>query len=225
MINRADGKRENVQHTNGDSGNVGLWTRLPLRLKLVFGMVTVSSTAIVAFGLAVIVYNSMTFKQQMVENLAVQTQMLADNCTGALVFDIGEDAEEVLKSLRSNQEISFACIFGEDDTLFATYRRDDAVTSPWPLALEDEGHRFESERLIMFRPIMLAGREIGMIGIQSELDDLSASLRKSVWSMLSVLAMLLLFTYGLAVALQRVITSPIHQLAETAKSISERHDY
>ncbi len=204
---------------------IGFLARMTIKRKMVLIIMLVTSMAMLLAGGAFITYEWFSFRQYMVNDLATQAHMLADNSIGALSFDDPKDATEVLESLQAKTPIVSAVIYQNDGRVFATYHRDKLnLDAPLPESQAD-GPRFERGRLIIFQRMILNGQHIGTIYLQSDLSELYASIQQSA----SVLAVIILLSFiaafALSTKLQRVISGPVLSLAETAGEVTEKKDY
>ena len=87
------------------------------------------------------------------------------------------------------------------------------------------GHQFHSGYLDLWERIVLDGEDIGTIFIRNDLEEFKSSLfRYAVMGMIVLLASILV-AYVLSSKFQRVISSPILSLAQTAKRVSKGKNY
>ncbi len=130
------------------------FSKLSINHKIVLIIMLVCITAMFLTGGAFIIYEWLSIRQRMVNDLSVHAEMLADNSIGALSFDDPEDAREVLGSLSNKRTVISAVVHREDGTVFATYRREGVNHGTPPLELLDNGHLFDRDRLFIFKPII-----------------------------------------------------------------------
>ncbi len=204
----------------------GLFGKVSIKSKLMVIIMLVCSTVILLMGSAFVGYQLMAFRQRMVNDLSVQAEMLAENCTGALSFNDSRDAEDVLKSLYAKAAIRFAAVYDEEGRLFATYKRnekDDA--GMYHFTPDPTRHGFEKDRLTVFKPIMLNDRVIGNIYLLSDLNEMSLFLKQSALMLSLTILFSFLAAYLLATGLQRTISKPIFHLAEIAHRVAKNKDY
>src|SRR5437016_2705439 len=86
----------------------------------------VSGTALLLACTAFIIYDIVTFRANMFQNLSTQAQIIGSNTASALLFNDQKSAENTLAALRASPEILSACIYTPDGLPFATYSRDQA---------------------------------------------------------------------------------------------------
>lgn len=206
-----------------------LFPDLPIRHKLrVAFLGTILVALLLACG-AFVIYDMITFRQSLVNNLTVLADALAKNSTAALRF-AGEteaaktDAEETLQALGFKHSVVAGCLFTSDGERFASYIRDpnDAEIPDSPGA---DGTRFEGKDLTISRPVVLDGKRIGTIYIKSTQEELSQHFRSYMVISGLVFLGVSLLAFGLSTALRHLILRPILQLADATKRITEHKDY
>jgi signal transduction histidine kinase/DNA-binding response OmpR family regulator len=88
-----------------------------------------------------------------------------------------------------------------------------------------EGHAFDRGRLVLFRQIVFDKATVGTVVIESDLSGMRTRLQRYAVIVMSVLLASFALAQWTASRLQRVITGPVLQLAETAQAVSAGKDY
>lgn len=95
-------------------------------------------TTIVAMGLGsslFILFATSWFQGRTQNELDALTDLVSSSCEAALDFDDQAAAEIVINSLRAHRDIVAGCLYEEDQSIVAAYRRDaDTEIPPQPLA-------------------------------------------------------------------------------------------
>ena len=185
----------------------------------------ICSVALVLACVAFLVYDILTFRQQMVEDLSSQADIIGSNSTAALTFDDPESATEVLAALAIKKTIICACIINTEGDVFAEYHRKDGKPHSAHPDNMDFSHQFINGGLDIVRQIVLDNENIGKVYLRSDLDELRSRLKSYTIILTSILVASLLIALFLSSKLQKVISSPILYLAKTAKTISIGRDY
>ncbi len=165
------------------------------------------------------------FRSSKVDELTTVADVIGSNAIGMLTFDDRVAASELLSSLRRQPAIEFACLYDSAGKVFASYRHglDDAFTPPKP---QGKGYLFtESGHLDVYHPILLDGEKLGTIYVHANMDELRSQLVDYVRIVAAVLIVALVAAWLLTSRLQRFISEPVVQLAETAQQISTEGDY
>ena len=188
----------------------------------------VSAAVLLLATLAFIVYELVTFRTTLAENLATQAEIVGINAVSALLFSDPSAAGDTVSALRVKPNVRSAAIYTADGRLFAKYVRsgeEEAFKMPEHLSETAGGYRFGGGALFLFRPITSNGERIGMVAIQSDLQEMDVRVKRYAGIVAGVLAISLLVAYRVSSRLQRVISQPLLHLAETARIVSEAKDY
>ncbi len=191
------------------------------KLRLII-MFTVISTLVPA-SLAVVAYDQIEARSAMRSDLEVLAEMVGSNSTAAVTFGDHKVAEELLSGLRAKKHIVAAVLYSDDREPFAQYYRDTRWSArSLPRAM---GSRFEDDKLIVFRGIVLANQNAGYIYLESDLGELRSRLARFAWTVFLILVISSSLALPLSSKLQRVVTEPIAHLAAVAKRVSMKKDY
>ncbi len=198
---------------------------LPIRHKLtVIVMITVGA-ALVFAGAAMIAFQVTSWMPQLPRRMASLAEIIGANSTAALTFDDAHAAREVLGALSSQHNITAACIYDRQGRPFAKYRPGGAELRYQPPVPRPGLTRIEGDHAVVFRPVILDGQQIGTVYLESNLDELHALVTRSVLMVIAILLVSALVAFLLAQRLQRMISEPVLQLAETARAVSRDRDY
>jgi len=170
-------------------------------------------------------YDLVVFRSSLQKDLQTLAEIVASNSNAALSFGDQAAADEILSALRAKQHLRAARIYSADGKLFASYRRQGARLNLRPPLNPSEGARFESDRLVIFHRILLGGRPIGTLYLESDLEEMHQRLTRFAVIVVLVFLVASLAALSLSLKLQSVITAPILNLARTAKRVSVERDY
>lgn len=197
---------------------------IPIKRKLMLVILLTSGFAILVMGSALIAYELGTFRRSLTGNMEVLAQIIASNSTAAVAFDDRENANEILRALAAENQITAAAIYDRNGQLFASFPEAISATQ-LPPAPGPVGHRFERSHLVMVQPIFQEGGRLGTIYLQADLTQMYR--RLSVYGILLLVVSVCSFlgAMALSAALQRRISVPILELAKVATAVSDRNDY
>jgi signal transduction histidine kinase/CheY-like chemotaxis protein len=175
--------------------------------------------------LALAAYDVRSLRQTMSQDLATLADVIAGNSTAALTFHDTRAAQDVLSTLRAQPHITVACIYAEDGKPFATYSRDPKSTRSAPASPRAYGTYLSDDRLTEFRPIRLAGDAIGVVYLESDLEEMHMRMHgyESVLGLVLLVSTFVAFL--LALRLQKLVSYPILELARAAKEVSTDRNY
>lgn len=189
------------------------------------------------------------FRRSAVNDLSTIADLIGSNSYASLIFDNKKDAEEILDTLRTQQDIISAAIYKPDGSRFAKYFRnaeedadfcrtchqpqqkqtiDDAKKSKSNLLPSEhiiKGYHFDERKLLLFQPVELEGETIGVVYVKKDLRDLRSRL---IWYLfLSIIIMIISIfaAYWLSSKLQGLISEPILKLTKMMKIVSNKKKY
>jgi PAS domain S-box-containing protein len=198
---------------------------LSIRHKLQTIVMVTSAVALLVASVVFTLYDRSTFLTAKTEDLSALAKMVGSNSTAALSFGDAKSASEVLSALQARPHVINACIYNKNGRVFASYSRDAAHSDFKLLPAHAQGTAIVNHNMVLFQPITLNGKSIGTIFIEADLTDLSARLTRFLEIDFLVLLTSLAVAFWLSTLLQRVISGPIQELANTVLSVSTRENY
>ena len=198
----------------------------PIRRKLMTMILGTSGVVLVLTCTAFIGYELLTYQRTALRELATLGEIIAAQSTGAVAFDNARDATEILAALKAERHIAAACLYDKRGRLFARYPSG-APDGDFPAAPPADGYRFVGGRLVGCTPLVqVKGSDrFGTLYLSADMEAMHERLR--LYGAIAGLVIVLSSTvaYALSRFLQRQISLPILALADTAKAVSDRHDY
>jgi PAS domain S-box-containing protein len=185
-------------------------------------------TSVLGLGLACLgfeLYERSSFRASMTSELSALADTLGANTAASLAFDDRKSARDMLAALRAEPHIVVACLYDQRGKIFAEYGRDAGSADFQMPSLHEDGARFESQSLTLFRSVYLGGEKAGTMAIVSDLGALRAKIRQYTEISVLVLLLSMLATLLVSSRLLRPITGPILQLAGIAGKVSSEEDY
>ncbi len=203
----------------------GFFARLPVRLKLVIMISTVSTLALVIGAVIKIAEDRRIFEENLLGNMATLAEVVGASSRAALVFEDPVSLERSLALLEVHPHILAAAVYKADGTIFARYDADSGVLIPPQVRVTNE-HGFEFDVFWVTRKIILKNQPIGAIWLlSSDRTQWEASVTQLVSRVTVLVFTLILFTIAVSFGLQQFITRPIHQIRETMKHVVENNDF
>jgi signal transduction histidine kinase/DNA-binding response OmpR family regulator len=202
-----------------------LLQNISIRRKLTVVNLATSCLALIFACLGFALYERASFRAAMTSELTTLADTLGANTAASLTFNEPKSAQKILSALRAETHIVTACLYDNDGTVFAEYRRPDIPTdTPMPPWHQDAA-QFSAESLTLYRSLYVGGQKAGTIVIVSDLGLLRARLREYTEIAAVVLLFSILATFLASSRILTVITEPILQLAEIAGRVSADEDY
>ena len=196
-----------------------------IRHKLQTIVMATSAAALLVASIVFAIFDRSAFLRAKTEDLTVAARMVGSNSTAALSFGDANSAMEILSALQAKQNVINACIYKKDGEVFASYSRGAANGAFTPPLAQPESVAILKDRMFLFQPILLNGVPIGTIFIEADLTDLRARLAKFLEIDSLTLLVSLAVAFLLSTRLQRVVSGPVRELADTALSVTTEENY
>jgi PAS domain S-box-containing protein len=197
---------------------------LPIQRKLVGFIFLTTLTVLLGSYLVLLVYESRSSAQATTHSLTTVADVIASNSAAALIYDDPKLAEENLSGLRAETDVSAAVLYDKLGKVYSVYPTYLPLSAVPPVPLSD-GARFSFRELALFQPVIQGNNRVGTLFIRSNLSGLYRRLSVYGVVLLCVLIGAVFISFFLSNFLQRQISQPILNLAETARVVSEQKDY
>lgn len=197
---------------------------LSINAKLNLSALVAGSVALLLAS-SVLIFNDYNLvRRSKVEQLSSLARVLGAASTAALTFDDPNTAKELLASLSLQPTIKLACIYNEQQRVFATYHSKDAPDLSPPDVIPD-GPTFTGAFLDVPHAIVRDGDRIGTVYLRSAMTDLNDQVIQNILTVVAVMLASVAMIFLFSSRLQRSVSRPILQLARIAQSISQSRDY
>ncbi|MBA4148076.1 MAG: HAMP domain-containing protein [Verrucomicrobia bacterium] len=197
---------------------------VPIQRKLTIIIMLTTSMVLAVTSIAFITYEVFSFRSTLVQEMKTVGAVIAANSTAAVAFNDEGAATEILSALRAEENVLSAALYDANGSLLARYSPDASKTDFPPLP-DFTGYRFEQGALLLVQPVERAETRVGTLFIQSDLRDIYNRLGLYGLIVALVMAGSFLMAFVISRWVQRSISHPILELAQTARTVSEKKDY
>ncbi|MCM2255245.1 MAG: response regulator [Vicinamibacteria bacterium] len=207
-----------------------------IRGKLTAIVMVTTVVALMLSSAALVIYDQVTFKEKMVQDLSLVAEGIGINATAALDFGDQEGAKQVLGALRAYPRIEAAAILDAENAPFAEYRRGESA-AVGELKVQ-AGHAFIDDRLYVAMEArkddaegcdatLLRGTtcKVGTVYIRSDLGELEERRAGLIPALLLIVLLASLVGLMLSRKLQTVISGPVLHLVEVETRVSREKDF
>lgn len=203
----------------------GMLKRHSLKNRLILIGVTISAFGLIVFGAGMALTEVSVVKKNILKELNVQARIIGENCTASLIFNDPKSAREILSTLKANESIDYCVLYTKEGKPFATYEYRDRHRHRFVPFSQSESNHFGWDHVSVHQEIVLEGKRIGAIYLQSNLDEMYGNLVYYALFLIMGLAVALFLSYVLSKKLQKKITEPIIQIVDTMQRVSEEKNY
>jgi signal transduction histidine kinase len=184
----------------------------------------VSGIVVIVTCAAFFIYEFYSFRENSIQKISTYGKIISNNSTAALAFDNKTDAQEILNALKVEPHIIAAIIFDSKGNIFCSYPSTNSL-SGLPEKPGLYGYHFTSSSLEGFQPIVQGDTQLGTLYLKSDLKVMYSRFKLYSIIVILILCFSFLIAFLLSKILQKGVSTPILNLAETANAISERKDY
>ena len=195
---------------------------LPIRHKLLLTTFTSTAVALVLASAGFLAWDVAQYRLEIAEDIEAQSRIVAENSAAPLTFRDNQAAAETLAVLRLRPRIEVACLYAATNEVFASYQRDLTTICP---AVPPSFSAFGWETLQVVVAVQMGQDRLGTLYIQRELTDLYSRIRVGALTAGGLVLLAILTAFVIAYGMQRTISRPMLQLANTAREISSTRDY
>ena len=199
---------------------------IPIRRKLMLLMVLATALCVLLTGAGLAGYAWLNARAAIQRDLVSVSSILASNAAGALALGDITTANEILSAMRAKPELETGCLYfaggSERPRLFAQHA---AGERSCPRQPGDAGARTEDGALISVQPVVHAGERIGWLRMHASLEPLDRALFAQAGILLVILLVAVVFSGAAAFSAQRVFATPILQLAQAAREVTQTRNY
>jgi signal transduction histidine kinase len=197
---------------------------LSIRAKLFALALSTTLLALTLAGGALSVFEVRSHRQTLTRELQSTAEIIGQNLSATLIFERADSAQRVLSALSSRADVVSACLYDGKGSPFADYRRaGERGACPPRAGASEPGIR--SDRLVVHHPVRVEGQPPGSLRLEATLTELQRRIRVFALVLLLVLSGAALAAVLLTARLQRLISAPVLELADTAQRVSHSHDY
>ena len=207
-----------------------------IRKKLVVLTVLISGASLLLFTVATITRSLLIEPQRVSEHVGILAAVIAGNTASPLMLNDPLAAAKTLSALRAEPSITYAYVYDSNNQPFAGYARGQTKVGGTVdsrhhtrhqamIAAQAAGDSVEEGHVEAFRPILHQDQRLGTIFIEADLGRLHALLAWDIAAIAAISLLALLLAVILASRLQRMISQPVIQLAQTTARVSQEGVY
>lgn len=194
-------------------------SKITLILFLVAGLATLFAS------ITFVVFDLYRFNAELETEFNSLADVVGSNSISAIEFNDKYVADETLDSLSNNPRVVAAYLFTQNGSELATFERDSTILIPKKTINNPNKNFFRDKYRSFERPIIQNGSQIGKIILISDLNQFRKSVIRYIAIVMLILAINLFLIYLLSVNFQKLISSPVSNLASLVGKVSKTKDY
>ena len=199
---------------------------LSIKRKLMWITMLTSSIALLLSSASFLIYDLISFRHLLTQDLATQAEIIGYNSAAAMAFKDEPAATATLAALTAKDDIVAAVLYSPDGKMFAHYfRTEKSLPEVLPKGSQGKGHRFDNGFLEVFQDVTLNGEHLGTLFLQSDMRQWSLRAKRYASIFFVFVFVSGLFALLVSSKLQRVISQPILHLEDTIRMVSANKNY
>ena len=199
---------------------------LSIKRKLTLITMLTSSLALILSSVSFLIYDLVSFRHLLTQDLMTQAEIIGYNSAGALEFKDEAAATATLSALTAKEDIVTAVLYRPDGKIFAHYfRGSTTLPSYLPSRLQERGYRYAGGYLEVFHDVTLNGEHVGTLFLQSNMRQWSIRARRYASILIAFVLISGLFAFFVSSRLQGLISNPILHLEDTMRMVSTNKNY
>lgn len=198
--------------------------RLSIRQKIFSIILAITLISIITGFTIEIFSNIKTSRNELINNITLDTKLIADYFVPTFLFDDQSGANEILMKLANIPTVIYAAAYDPDGTLYAEYKSSASVDSikSLPGVIKPAENK---DKILIREPVMWKNDVLGSVLLIASTEIIHEKTKDHIKSVLIILAITILIAVILAYWLERIISGPILRLAAVTKKIQETFDY
>ena len=199
---------------------------LSIKRKLTLITMLTSSIALILSSVSFLIYDLVSFRHLLTQDLMTQAEIIGYNSAGAMEFKDEPAATATLAALTAKEDIVTAVLYRPDGKIFAHYFRGSTRLPAYlPSRLQGKGYRFEGGYLQVFHDVTMNGERVGTLFLQSDMRQWSIRARRYAGILIIFVLVSGSFAFFVSSKLQGLISKPILQLEDTMRMVSANKNY
>ena len=200
---------------------------LPIQRKISLIIVIGMASAMIVTVANFISFDRENVKRDLGEEMRVLARITAARSAAAVAFGDRSNALENLTTLSLRSTVQYACIYDEEQRIFARFQRKDSPFQPCADVLDERIYRRSSQRkdlLEVVEPIFRKGQRLGYVLVASDLSPIAERTRKWIVTSVFVTLAALLVAFLMTRRLQRSVVRPITDLANVMDDVRQTNN-
>ncbi len=199
----------------------------------IFSIVLITSSLILLFSsLLFSTYQYQSFKQELYQDLDIQSQILGANSQAVLLFDDKVEAQRVLNSLQYDQTIEQAMIisFDKQPHILAQYQKFESDLEPVIVNFEELQQKGENaweaaSFIAQAVPIIANNKKIGSVVLFAGFTEFYQQLKFAALIIVAVFIICFLIALWFSFIFSERLSRPILQLMQFMRQVSDEEAY
>ena len=185
-----------------------------------------SSVALILSSVSFLIYDLMSFRRQLSQDLMTQAEIIGFNSGAAMAFKDETAATATLSALKAKDDIVAAALYSPEGKVFAHYfQAGKSLPSMLPSGSQKNFYRFDGGYLQVFQQVTMNGERVGTLYLLSDMRQWNIRVKRYTGIIVIVVLLCSSLALLLSSRLQKLISKPILHLEDTMRMVSSNKNY
>jgi signal transduction histidine kinase/CheY-like chemotaxis protein len=198
---------------------------LSITRKLTLLAMFTSGIAVVLSSASFLVYDLVTFRTLLTQDLVTEGEIVSYNSAAALAFKDQASANVQLSALTAKPDLVAAVLYGTDGEIVARYFRAGEPTPQLPAPVAGKSHRYTGQYIEVFSDVSLGGERLGTLFLRSDMQRWEMRARQYAGILGIFVLVSGLLAWLVSSRLQSLVSGPILELEQTMRTVSVEQNY
>jgi len=195
-----------------------------IKIKLELMVMTITFVTLLLASSAFLIYDNITAKAASLSELRLLGEIISKRIAPVMIFEDADKATKILADLSTKDSVTLACLYTAEGNLLAIYQQTGISVN---CAKSLDGVSAQESGGMTIKQIIRApnGNEAGTLVVISDMRELTGHLLHSIAGMLLLIIAAMGGALLMTMKAQGAISTPIMDLASTARMVSEHSNY
>jgi signal transduction histidine kinase/ActR/RegA family two-component response regulator len=198
---------------------------LSITRKLTLLAMFTSGIAVVLSSASFLIYDLVTFRNLLTQDLMTEAEIVSYNSAAALAFNDKNSANVQLSALTAKPDLVAAVLYGTDGGIVARYIRAGEPAPDLPAPVAGKSHRFTGQYIEVFSDVSLGGERLGTLFLRSDMQRWNTRARQYAGILGIFMLVSGLLAWLVSSRLQSLVSGPILELEQTMRTVSVEQNY
>ena len=194
---------------------------LPIRRKLLLLTLAPTLAALLLASTGFLIWDVVQRRSEIREDVVAEATVLPDNMAASITFQRPDEVNATLALLKIRPHVRLACVYDLKPQLVGTFSRD-GERCP---AVRPRDSLFGWNRYEVLSDVTYQGDKAGTFYMSRDLRDVQQRLAVGATIIVGLLFLAVALALALGRGMQRSVSEPLLELAETARRVSTSRDY
>jgi signal transduction histidine kinase/ActR/RegA family two-component response regulator len=198
---------------------------LSITRKLTLLAMFTSGIAVVLSSASFLIYDLVTFRSLLTQDLMTEAEIVSYNSAAALAFNDKNSANVQLSALTAKPDLVAAVLYGTDGAIVARYFRAGEPTPELPAPVAGKSHRYTGQYIEVFSDVSLGGERLGTLFLRTDMQRWNMRARQYAGILGIFVLVSGLLAWLVSSRLQSLVSGPILALEQTMRTVSVEQNY